>query len=81
MNLIDFIYKWVAEMANKILALLPTSPFRQFIDSWIPPSYLGWLNWFFPVGEILGVLTLWLTSVALFYLYSIIMRWVKLIGD
>lgn len=80
-NLMDFVYKWAAKMIASILSLLPTSPFSDFINSWTPPSYIGWLNWFFPVREVLIVLGVWLTSVSLFYLYSIIMRWVKMIGD
>ena len=80
-TIMDFIYKWVSVMANNILSLLPLSPFRSFITSFTPPSYLGWLNWFFPVSEVLTVLTVWLTAIGLFYLYSIIMRWVKVIGD
>lgn len=80
-GIVDFLYKWVAEMGNKIISLLPTSPFRSFIDTWIPPDYLGWLNWFFPVSEILAILGVWLISIGTFYLYSIIMRWVKMIGD
>ena len=80
-GIIDFVYKWAAEMASKIIELLPTSPFRSFINSWEPPAYLGWLNWFFPVSQILSILALWLSAIALFYLYSIIMRWVKMIGD
>lgn len=80
-GIIDFVYKWAAEMGSKIIGLLPTSPFRSFISSWTPPPYLGWLNWFFPVSQILTILALWLSAIALFYLYSIIMRWIKMIGD
>lgn len=80
-GIMDFVYQWAVKMINVILSLLPTSPFRQFINNWSAPSYLGWLNWFFPVSEVLGVLTIWLTSISLFYLYSIIMRWTKMIGD
>lgn len=80
-GIMDFIYKWVSEMGSKILGMLPHSPFRSFIDGWIAPDYLGWLNWFIPVTQILDILTVWLVSVGLFYLYSIIMRWVKMIGD
>ena len=80
-NIMEFIYKWAANMAQSIMSLLPTSPFRQFIENWDAPQYLGWLNWFMPVSEILTIITLWLTAIGLFYLYSIIMRWVKMIGD
>lgn len=67
-----------------LLSVLPLSPFKSFIEGIqlaIGAKYLGWLNWFVPVGQILGVLAAWLSAIALFYMYSIIMRWVKVIGD
>lgn len=67
--------------AQKLLELLPLSPFQQFIDQFRDLPYLGWLNWFFPVGPCLTVMLAWLGAVGLFYLYSILMRWLKLIGD
>ena len=77
----DWMYKLASGLGRQVLKLLPTSPFRSFIDGFQAPQYLGWLNWFFPVSEIISILVLWLSAVALFYLYSVIMRWVKLIGD
>lgn len=67
--------------AQKLLSLLPLSPFQQFIDQFRSLPYLGWLNWFFPVGPCLTVMLAWLGAVGLFYLYSIVMRWLKMIGD
>lgn len=64
-----------------LLSLLPTSPFQQFIVEFASLPYLGYLNWFFPVGKCLVVLVAWCSAIALFYVYSVIMRWVKLIGD
>ena len=78
--------EWMGELLNKfanwVLGLLPRSPFTQ-IQSFLSPiePYLGYLNWFVPVNWILSVMLLWLTAVGLFYLYSVIMRWIKLIGD
>ena len=66
---------------QKILDLLPTSPFQEFVEQFSSLPYLGWLNWFFPVGDCLVVMAVWLTAVGLFYLYSILMRWLKMIGD
>ena len=68
-------------LAEKTLQLLPLSPFQQLIDNFRSLPYLGWLNWFFPVGDCLVVMGVWLGAVGLFYLYSIVMRWVKMIGD
>ena len=67
--------------AEKLLSVLPLSPFQQFIDQFRSLPHLGWLNWFFPVGDCLVVMLAWLGAVGLFYLYSIVMRWLKVIGD
>lgn len=68
-------------LIQSILELLPTSPFRGFLSELSNLPYLGWLNWAFPVGDCLRVLGIWCISIAMFYVYSVIMRWVKLIGD
>lgn len=66
---------------DNLVQLLPTSPFAEFIDEMIGLPALGYLNWFFPVRDCLRVMAVWLSAIALFYLYSVIMRWVKMIGD
>jgi hypothetical protein len=55
--------------------------YKDFISNFADLPYLGWLNWFFPVGDCLVVMSAWLGAVGLFYLYSIVMRWLKMIGD
>lgn len=66
---------------SKLVELLPTSPFADFVDQFAGLPWLGVLNWFFPVRECLIVMAAWLGAITLFYLYSVIMRWVKVIGD
>ena len=51
---------------EKILDLLPTSPFQEFVSQFSSLPYLGWLNWFFPVGDCLTVMLVWLGAVGLF---------------
>ncbi len=65
---------------DALLALFPLSPFRSTIDRIAALPYLGYLNWFLPVGEMLAVGALWLTAIGTYYLYSIIARWIKLIS-
>lgn len=68
-------------LVQNIVQLLPTSPFAPWIEQFAALPGLGWLNWLFPVRGCLQVMAAWLTAVALFYVYSVIARWVKLIGD
>lgn len=76
---------WMQELfstfAEKILSVLPTSPFARYIDAFSDMPFLSWLNWFVPIKACLIVFSAWLVAVALFYTYSIIMRWLKLIGE
>ena len=59
--------------------VLPLSPFQGFIDTIGSFEYLGWLNWFFPVGDCIKVLAAWVTVIGTYYLYSIALRWIKAI--
>lgn len=75
----DAILGLLKDFLDWVLQFLPTSPFVAFIDAMEDLPYLGWLNWFLPVGSIIAVGEAWLVSVGLFYLYSIVLRWVKAI--
>lgn len=70
---------WV-KFAGAISSFLPMSPFRDYLDAWKDLPYLGYLNWFIPVRACLIVFTAWLSALALYYLYSIILRWIKVIA-
>lgn len=66
-----------------LMSVLPLSPFRQFLNEFavISATKLGWLNWLIPVRQMLVVMAAWLSAITVYYLYSIIMRWAKIIGD
>lgn len=68
-------------LIQNIVQLLPTSPFAPFVAQFESLPFLGYLNWFFPVRACLQVMAGWLAAITLFYVYSVVMRWVKLIGD
>lgn len=63
-----------------IMSFLPRSPFAAFIVALDSIPYLSYLNWFIPVSEIISVLQAWIAIVAVYYVYSAIMRWIKMIG-
>ena len=62
-----------------VLALLPMGPFDDFITNLESMPYLGYLNWFIPIGTFIKIGAAWLAAITLFYLYSIILRWIKAI--
>lgn len=56
---------------------LPKSPFKIQID-WIQ-KYLGWLNYLLPISEMVIILEAWCSCILIYYVYQIILRWVKAI--
>ena len=68
-------------LIDDVISALPLSPFASVLDQFEMLPWLGYLNWFFPVRACLTVMSGWLVAVASFYLFSVIARWVKLIGD
>lgn len=69
----------VNKFLNAILSVLPTSPFSSYISALSSMPYLGYLNYFVPVGTFIAIGQAWLTAIALFYLYSIVMSWIRVI--
>lgn len=62
-----------------IIGLLPHSPFRQFTSVVGTIPYLDNLNWFLPISEIIIVLEVWLSAVVIYYTYSAIMRFIRIL--
>lgn len=63
-----------------VLSLFPLSPFREVIQELGSLPYLGYINWFVPIGDFVKIGTVWLTAIAAYYAWSIIARWIKLIS-
>lgn len=79
--MLDFMGELLNRFLQMVLTVLPHSPFQQYIKSLSGLPYLSTLNWFFPIGDMIVVGGVWLSAIALFYVYSVIMRWIKLIGE
>lgn len=72
--------KTTAESAGQTaMQALPRSPFRSYIDALEKQDWLSTLNWIVPIDNFIVIGEAWLTAVTIFYLYSIILRWVKAI--
>lgn len=72
LNLVNQALKWV-------VALLPNSPFK-LIDNSPIKEFLPYINWFIPFDFIIATLTAWLTAIGVYYIYSVVLRWVKAIN-
>ncbi len=64
---------------TSIINFLPGSPFKAIIGNLEGVPYMAELNWFVPVHEIVIVVEVWLVAVALYYMYSAIMRFIRLL--
>lgn len=83
----DTILDWLESIIDKFKTFLyqvfPTSPFKQYItvlDNKLSGKYIAWFNWFVPVQDCLNVFLAFLTCLALYYCYSVIARWIKVIS-
>lgn len=65
-------------LLNFILSILPDSPFANVNINFLNPI-LGNINWFIPLDRIIITLTIWGTAVLIYYLYTVIMRFTKVI--
>lgn len=81
MEFLKSIWNGITEILNEIInfvvLLLPDSPFANIEISPEVIKILGYVNYFVPVGAMLGIGTSWLTAIGIYYLYQTILRWAK----
>lgn len=63
-----------------VLSLFPLSPFQPVIEELGNLPYLGYINWFVPIGDFVKIGTVWLAAIAVYYAWSVIARWIKVIS-
>lgn len=68
----------MGSLAEWVISVLPMSPFAPVIDGLADIPYLAYLNWFLPVGEMITIGGVWLAAISVYYVYSIVVRWVGL---
>ncbi len=78
--MLDLMRSLLDNFLDLLMDVLPLSPFQSAIDALEQLPYLGYLNYFVPVGTFLQISAAWLSAITLFYLYSILMRWIRMIG-
>jgi hypothetical protein len=79
-NCINALIRGMGKVLEIALALLPESPFRKYlIENDTIREFVGYINFFVPVAQILIVLEMWCSAIALFYVVQIVLRWCKAI--
>lgn len=78
LNLCNGLIKGLGAAMHIVILLLPASPLKALDNTLIKP-YLGFINWCMPFGSMLAVFSAWLTCVAAWYIYQIVLRWGKVI--
>lgn len=71
----------LVRFAVSVVELFPASPFGV-LDELSTSEVYEWLrmvNWFIPIGTFVSILESWLTCVAVYYVYQIVLRWIKVI--
>ena len=71
----------LVSFAVGVIELFPTSPF-VVLDELAQSDFYQWLqylNWFIPVSTFVSILETWLVGVGLYYVYQVVLRWVKVI--
>lgn len=86
-NLLIYIINTIIVLFSKVLSLifsvLPNSPFTG-LTAFVSRNstityYLSYLSWLVPIKEIIAILVVWLNAMMIYYVYSVVMRWIKLI--
>jgi len=79
MSVFNSIMQAIKNLLVWVLDFLPNSPFAALDNSPVA-QYLPYINWFMPLPFMLSTMELWLTSIAVYYVYSAILRWVKAVS-
>ncbi len=76
----NVLIKALGVVLTGLLAILPNSPFEKYIiqNSYIR-QFVGYINYFVPVAEMLIVLESWCVAIAVYYGVQIVLRWLKAI--
>lgn len=75
----DWILQNLQNIFSWVLNLLPDSPFALLDNSTIAP-YLKSLNWVVPIDFMISTMEIWLSAIAIYYVYQAVLRWARAIS-
>lgn len=68
----------LATILGGIVSILPQSPF-QFVAKTQFADLIAKINYFIPIYEFVSILEAWTIAIGVYYLYSVVARWLKAI--
>lgn len=72
-------FSGISDFFDGVIDFLPTSPFVKFLEKMQDLPYLSYLNYFLPISQMIAIGEAWLVAIGVFYLYQIVLRWIKAI--
>jgi hypothetical protein len=78
--MIEYMKELLDKFLTLLLSLFPVSPFLPAIQQLSALPYLGYINWFVPVGTFVKIGSMWTAAILAYYAWSVIARWVKLLS-
>ena len=78
-NCINGIIRALATVLSWVLGSLPKTPFAS-VDVTPIKDFMGYMNWLIPVGTIITITTAWIACKFIYWIYSTVLRWIKMIS-
>lgn len=75
---LNYLISQIGGLITLIFNLLPETPFNS-VYQYLNNDFFMNLNWIIPIPEILTFLVSWTSAVSLYYVISVVLRWIKAI--
>lgn len=79
MDFFDKIGMGISEVFNKLLDVLPKSPIFYLESNPEIRNILSYVNYFIPISTMISIAETWLITIAAYYVYQVILRWIKMV--
>ncbi len=78
-KLISALFDLLGTLLSLVFSFLPDSPFASLTIPEYVRTILGYANYFLPISEIVATLGLWSAAIVVYFIYSIVLRFIKAI--
>lgn len=78
MEWFEGIKDYISGFFDAVIDALPTSPILYLTTNSEIKTVMGYVNFFIPIYTMVSIVESWLTAIAMYYVFTVIMRWLKL---